>query len=54
LGSDSGLAIDRTLCEMMGARLHLRSVLGEGAQAEVLLQVPEFEPQTAFLLWDAI
>ncbi|WMI98148.1 transporter substrate-binding domain-containing protein [Pseudomonas chlororaphis subsp. aurantiaca] len=43
-GSGLGLAISRTLCEMMGGQLHLSSVLGQGTQIEVLLQVPVLEP----------
>ncbi|CDF92575.1 MULTISPECIES: transporter substrate-binding domain-containing protein [unclassified Pseudomonas] len=43
-GSGLGLMISRTLCEMMGGRLQLHSVLGEGTQIEVLLQLPLLEP----------
>ena len=43
-GSGLGLVISRTLCEMMGGQLHLNSVLGQGTQVEVLLQVPVLEP----------
>ncbi|SDZ66946.1 transporter substrate-binding domain-containing protein [Pseudomonas sp. NFIX28] len=46
-GSGLGLVISRTLCEMMGGQLHLSSVLGEGTQIEVLLQVPVLEPLPA-------
>ncbi|MGE8393459.1 MAG: transporter substrate-binding domain-containing protein [Pseudomonas sp.] len=43
-GSGLGLVISRTLCEMMGGQLHLHSVLGQGTQIDVLLQVPILEP----------
>jgi two-component system sensor histidine kinase EvgS len=43
-GSGLGLVISRTLCEMMGGQLHLHSVLGQGTQIEVLLQMPVLEP----------
>ncbi|WP_073523166.1 transporter substrate-binding domain-containing protein [Pseudomonas fluorescens] len=43
-GSGLGLAISRTLCEMMGGQLRLNSVLGQGTQVEVVLQVPVLEP----------
>ena len=43
-GSGLGLVICRTLCEMMGGTLRLQSVLGQGTQVEVLLQVPRLEP----------
>lgn len=43
-GSGLGLVICRTLCEMMDGTLRLQSVLGQGTQVEVLLQVPRLEP----------
>jgi len=39
-GSGLGLVISRTLCEMMGGTLTLRSVVGEGTQVEILLDLP--------------
>ncbi|MDI3270805.1 transporter substrate-binding domain-containing protein [Pseudomonas sp. AL03] len=42
-GSGLGLVISRTLCEMMGGQLQLHSVLGEGTQIEVLLDLPVLE-----------
>ncbi|MDD0972829.1 transporter substrate-binding domain-containing protein [Pseudomonas fontis] len=38
-GSGLGLYISRTLCEMMGGTFELRSVLGEGTQVSVELEV---------------
>ncbi|MFW0756706.1 transporter substrate-binding domain-containing protein [Pseudomonas sp. H11T01] len=38
-GSGLGLVISRSLCEMMGGQLQLNSVLGQGTQIEVTLQV---------------
>jgi len=38
-GSGLGLVISRSLCEMMGGQLQLSSVLGEGTQIEVTLEV---------------
>ncbi|MHC8345096.1 transporter substrate-binding domain-containing protein [Pseudomonas sp. RT6P73] len=38
-GSGLGLVISRTLCEMMGGRLVLRSVLGQGSQVEISLSL---------------
>lgn len=43
-GSGLGLVISRALCEMMRGQLRLSSVLGQGTQIEVLLQVPVLEP----------
>jgi two-component system sensor histidine kinase EvgS len=48
-GSGLGLMISRTLCEMMGGQLHLHSVLGQGTQIEVQLQLPVLEPVPAEL-----
>ncbi|WP_411566560.1 transporter substrate-binding domain-containing protein [Pseudomonas orientalis] len=36
-GSGLGLVISRNLCEMMGGRLHLSSVLGQGTRLDVTL-----------------
>jgi len=36
-GSGLGLVISRNLCEMMGGRLHLSSVLGKGTRVDVTL-----------------
>lgn len=36
-GSGLGLVISRNLCEMMGGRLHLSSVLGQGTRVDVTL-----------------
>ncbi|MEJ5061016.1 MULTISPECIES: transporter substrate-binding domain-containing protein [unclassified Pseudomonas] len=38
-GSGLGLVISRTLCEMMGGRLQLDSVLGRGTRVEVSLEL---------------
>jgi len=38
-GSGLGLVISRTLCEMMGGRLALDSVLGRGTQADISLSL---------------
>jgi two-component system sensor histidine kinase EvgS len=38
-GSGLGLVISRTLCEMMGGRLVLSSVLGQGTQADISLSL---------------
>ena len=38
-GSGLGLVISRTLCEMMGGRLALESVLGRGTQADISLSL---------------
>ena len=39
-GSGLGLVISRSLCEMMGGQLQLRSEPGQGTQIEVRLQLP--------------
>jgi len=39
-GSGLGLVISRTLCEMMGGTLTLRSAAGAGTQVEILLDLP--------------
>ncbi|MEO6679471.1 MAG: transporter substrate-binding domain-containing protein, partial [Pseudomonas sp.] len=46
-GSGLGLVISRSLCEMMGGRLQLRSDLGVGTQVEVRLDVPALQPLRA-------
>ena len=46
-GSGLGLMISRTLCEMMGGTLELSSVLGQGTQIEVRLELPILEPLPA-------
>ncbi|QDV96588.1 transporter substrate-binding domain-containing protein [Pseudomonas sp. ATCC 43928] len=38
-GSGLGLVISRTLCEMMGGRLQLDSVLGQGTQVDINLEL---------------
>ncbi|MFJ2367240.1 transporter substrate-binding domain-containing protein [Pseudomonas sp. NPDC087697] len=43
-GSGLGLMISRTLCEMMGGKLELSSVLGQGTQIEVTLELPILTP----------
>ncbi|RON07337.1 hybrid sensor histidine kinase/response regulator [Pseudomonas brassicacearum] len=43
-GSGLGLVISRSLCEMMGGRLQLSSVLGTGTQIDISLDVPELQP----------
>ena len=43
-GSGLGLMISRTLCEMMGGTLELSSVLGQGTQIEVCLELAILEP----------
>ncbi|MVV47433.1 transporter substrate-binding domain-containing protein [Pseudomonas sp. PB120] len=43
-GSGLGLVISRTLCEMMGGRLHLDSVLGRGTQIEISLDLLALQP----------
>lgn len=43
-GSGLGLMISRTLCEMMGGKLELSSVLGQGTQIEVTLELPVLAP----------
>jgi two-component system sensor histidine kinase EvgS len=43
-GSGLGLVISRTLCEMMGGRLQLDSVLGRGTQVDISLELTELHP----------
>ncbi|WP_347901151.1 transporter substrate-binding domain-containing protein [Pseudomonas purpurea] len=43
-GSGLGLVICRALCEAMGGRLRLESVLGQGTEVEVTLDVPSLAP----------
>ncbi|MHC8366082.1 transporter substrate-binding domain-containing protein [Pseudomonas sp. ZT5P21] len=43
-GSGLGLVISRTLCEMMGGRLQLDSVLGHGTRINVSLDLPVLKP----------
>ena len=43
-GSGLGLVISRTLCEMMGGRLLLDSVLGRGTRIDVSLDLPALPP----------
>ena len=43
-GSGLGLVISRTLCEMMGGRLLLDSVLGQGTQVEINLELIALPP----------
>ncbi|MHC8358306.1 transporter substrate-binding domain-containing protein [Pseudomonas sp. LB3P81] len=43
-GSGLGLVISRTLCEMMGGRLHLESLLGRGTRIDVCLELPVLHP----------
>nr|WP_315975331.1 transporter substrate-binding domain-containing protein [Pseudomonas sp. 6D_7.1_Bac1] len=43
-GAGLGLMISRTLCEMMGGQLVLSSVLGQGTQIEVTLELPILTP----------
>ncbi|WP_095143711.1 transporter substrate-binding domain-containing protein [Pseudomonas sp. Irchel s3b6] len=43
-GCGLGLMISRTLCDMMGGTLELSSVLGQGTQIEVTLELPILEP----------
>ncbi|MFJ7285238.1 transporter substrate-binding domain-containing protein [Pseudomonas sp. NPDC099000] len=42
-GSGLGLVISRTLCEMMGGRLVLHSVLGQGSQVDISLSLMVLE-----------
>ena len=46
-GSGLGLVISRTLCEMMGGRLTLRSVLGRGSEVEISLSPVSLKPLPA-------
>ena len=43
-GSGLGLVISRTLCEMMGGRLQLDSVLGQGTQVDINLELIALQP----------
>ena len=43
-GSGLGLVISRTLCEMMGGRLQLDSVLGRGTLVDISLELTELHP----------
>ena len=45
-GSGLGLVISRTLCEMMGGRLQLDSVLGLGTQVDISLDLIALQPLT--------
>jgi two-component system sensor histidine kinase EvgS len=45
-GSGLGLVISRTLCEMMGGRLQLGSVLGQGTQVDINLDLIVLQPLT--------
>lgn len=44
-GAGLGLLISRTLCEMMGGNLQLRSAAGQGTQVMVQLTLPILEPK---------
>ncbi|KAA0959595.1 transporter substrate-binding domain-containing protein [Pseudomonas sp. ANT_H12B] len=46
-GSGLGLVISRTLCEMMGGRLHLDSVLGRGTRVVMHLELIALQPLPA-------
>jgi two-component system sensor histidine kinase EvgS len=46
-GSGLGLVISRTLCEMMGGRLQLDSVLGRGTQVDISLELIALQPLPA-------
>jgi two-component system sensor histidine kinase EvgS len=43
-GSGLGLVISRTLCEMMGGRLQLDSVLGQGTRVDINLELIALQP----------
>ena len=43
-GSGLGLVISRSLCEMMGGRLQLASVLGQGTRIDVSLELVALQP----------
>jgi two-component system sensor histidine kinase EvgS len=45
-GSGLGLVISRTLCEMMGGRLQLDSVLGLGTQVDISVDLIALQPLT--------
>jgi two-component system sensor histidine kinase EvgS len=51
-GSGLGLVISRTLCEMMGGRLQLDSVLGRGTRVAISLQLIALQPLPASALAD--
>ena len=44
MGSGLGLVISQALCEMMGGRLVLRSVLGQGSQVDISLSLMALKP----------
>lgn len=46
-GSGLGLVISRSLCEMMGGRLQLDSVLGRGTQVDISLDLLLLQPLSA-------
>lgn len=46
-GAGLGLVISRTLCEMMGGHLELRSVLGQGSKVEISLSLIALQPLPA-------
>jgi two-component system sensor histidine kinase EvgS len=52
-GSGLGLVISRTLCEIMGGRLWLTSVLGRGTQVDISLDLIALQPLTRSELPDS-
>ncbi|WLI10901.1 MULTISPECIES: transporter substrate-binding domain-containing protein [Pseudomonas] len=52
-GSGLGLVISRTLCEMMGGRLQLDSVLGQGTQVDINLELIALQPLPSSELVDS-